>query len=154
MVRMFLDRVHPILLLEDEPDDASFVRRALEKGQIANELVVCTTVKEAKQFIEDADESKVPALAIVDLFLPNGETGLDFTAWLRQREPPASRIPVMMFSVSNAEKHRLDAAALRSVTFLTKPVTEESLAAAAQALGFVVTTTVAGGHVKRVIEPR
>jgi CheY-like chemotaxis protein len=151
---MFLDRVHPILLLEDEPDDASFVRRALEKSQIANELIVFTTVQQAKQFIETANDARVPALAIVDLYLPNGETGLDFTGWLRQRESPASGIPVMMFSVSNAEKHRLEASALRSVTFLTKPVTEESLAAAAQALGFVVTTTVAGGHVKRVIEPR
>ena len=40
---MLVNRVPPILLLEDEADDASFVRRALEKASIKNPLNVCKT---------------------------------------------------------------------------------------------------------------
>jgi CheY-like chemotaxis protein len=150
---MLPGRVHPILLLEDEPDDASFVRRVLRKHGIVNELIVCRTVEEAKQAM-DGGAALRPALAIVDLLLPNGENGLQFLDWVRRQGPAVAPLPAMVYSASRDDAHRTAASALRSVVFLPKPATEESLAAAVQALGFVLTTTVAGGQVKRVIEPR
>jgi DNA-binding response OmpR family regulator len=145
-------RIHPILLVEDEPDDASFVKRALRKSNIVNELVVCTTAREAREYIADAD--LYPALVIAEVYLPNGESGIDFLTWLRHQPAPVSDIPAMMFSVSGSSGHQLEEAALRSVIFLRKPATEASVAGAVQALGFVVMTTQTGGHATRVIKPK
>jgi CheY-like chemotaxis protein len=148
------DYIRPILLLDDEPDDASFVRRALQRSEIVNQVIVCATAHEAREYLMTADEATLPVLAIVDIFLPNAESGLDFLAWLRRQPPPVGDLPTMMFTHSSDPDHRIEATALRSVIFLTKPATQRSIANAAQALGFVVTTTVAGGRAKRVIEPR
>jgi CheY-like chemotaxis protein len=154
MVTMLGDRIQPILLVEDEPDDASFVRRALEKSSIVNELRVCATAREAREHLESADGDEMPVLAIVDIYLPNGESGLDFLAWLRRQPPPLGDMPTMIFTTSVEMDHKVEASALRSIIFISKPANEESLAAAAQALGFVITTTVAGGRARRVIERR
>ena len=150
---MLYERVHPILLLEDDSDDASFVRRALTKARITNELNVCRTVQEARELVELLDGDRFPALVIVDLALP-GEGGLGFLKWLRQQPPPVGTIPAMIFSVSTDPAERQEASALRAVLFLQKPASEHALTHAVQALGFVVTTTVAGGESRRVIEPR
>jgi CheY-like chemotaxis protein len=149
-----IDRVHPLLVLEDDPDDVSFIRRAMEKAGIANPLVVRTRVHEAREYLEGVAPAMLPALCIVDLHLPNGETGLDFVKWLRRRPSPLADLPVMIFTVSASPKHKRDASDLRAVTFLTKPITEKTLTDAAQALGFVITSNVAGMHPRRVIERR
>jgi CheY-like chemotaxis protein len=146
--------IQPILLVEDEPDDASFVRRALARNHIANELITCTTVEQATGFIDGRDADKLPVLAIVDMYLPNGKTGLEFLTWLRAQRPPAGDMAAMMYSVSSDLVHRQQASALKSVIYLEKPATEETLALAVQALGFVVTSTSSGGRARRVIQPR
>ena len=151
---MLSERIHPILLVEDEPDDASFVRRALKKSNIVNELIVCTTSAEAREYLGGSTAETRPVLAIVDIYLPKGETGIDFLAWLRQQAPPLGETPVMVFTGSTRLDHKVEAAALRSVIFLTKPVTEEMMSASVQALGFVIVTMTAGGPTARVIEPR
>jgi CheY-like chemotaxis protein len=151
---MRVDRVHPILLLEDEADDASFVRRALQKASIKNPLIVCDTPTGARAQLARMSRDEYPALVIVDIFLPGKETGLDFLEWLREQPPPVGQIPAMIYSVSGRSKHSAEAQTLASVVFLRKPVTEEALADAAQALGFVITTTGKGARSERVIMPR
>jgi hypothetical protein len=63
-------------------------------------------------------------------------------------EPDAPRSPV------DRSDHPIQAKALRSVLFVEKPTTEAALSRGVQALGFVVTTTVAGDKTQRMIEPR
>jgi CheY-like chemotaxis protein len=150
---MLIEHVHPILLIEDEPDDASFVRRALEKSRIVNRLVVCQTAKRAKSYLEQAN-GDYPALALVDVHLPNGESGIDFLRWLRKQPAPLGILPVIVFTISQADQRRAEAVALKWAIYLQKPATEQGVANAVQTLGFVVTTTVAGGLTQRVIEPR
>ena len=151
---MVVERVRPILLVEDEGDDVAFVMRALERSGIANPVVVTTSVGEARKKLEKADSNTYPALAVVDVYLPGRESGLDFLAWLRRQPGQLSGIPVMIYSVSDRPEHHAEARSLGSVVFLRKPVVEEALSTAIQALGFVVTTTVAADRVQRIIEPR
>ena len=149
-----VDRIRSILLIEDEADDASFVRRALEKASIKNPLIVCNKAAAARTELGKLRPSDYPALVIVDIYLTGKETGLDFLTWLRAQPSPLGDTAAMIYSVSRDSKHTAAAKALRSVVYLRKPVTEEALANAAQALGFVIMSTQAGGTTARVIAPR
>jgi CheY-like chemotaxis protein len=142
------------MLLEDEADDASFVRRALEKASIKNPLVVCNKAAKARDQLTRMPPGDYPVLVIVDIFLPGKESGLDFLSWLRAQPSPLGDTAAMIYSISAQSKHAAVAEALGSVVFLRKPVTEDALANAAQALGFVITTTRAAGRTERVITPR
>ena len=149
-----IDYVHPLLVLEDDPDDVSFIKRAVNKAGIANPLVLRSRASEARQYLEKVAPNQLPALCIVDFYLPNGETGLEFVKWLRARPAPLGNLPVMMFTVSDSPKHKEEAATLSAVTFLTKPVTEQTLTDGVQALGFVITSNVSGVRAQRIIERR
>jgi CheY-like chemotaxis protein len=151
---MLHDRLHPLFLLEDDPDDVTFVRRALSRANISNPLEIRSTVSDARAYFEQLDGKPKPALCIVDVYLPNGETGLDFLAWLRRRPSPLNSVPALMYTVSNDKVHAANAANLGSVLFVRKPVTEETLTDAVLRLGFVITNTAFGSGPTRVIEPR
>jgi CheY-like chemotaxis protein len=88
------------------------------------------------------------------MYLPNGETGLDFLAWLRRQPSPLNTVPAVMYTVSTDKVHAARAANLGSVLFVRKPVTEETLTDAVLRLGFVITNTAHGSGPTRVIEPR
>ena len=150
---MDVGHIHPILLVEDEADDASFVRRALEKARIRNPLVVCGTAAKARGVLATPNDAERPALLIIDIFLPGKETGLDFLGWLRTQQAPLGQLPAMIYSASTESAHASTAKALGSVVFLRKPATEDALANAVQALGFVIATTRAHGRLERVITP-
>lgn len=141
----------PILLVEDEPDDVRFVKRALLRAELANPLVVATTVGEA----EDACRSRPgPVLVLLDVYLQGAAAGLDFLEWLRAQPKPLGDTPVVIFSVSMDQAHRVRAEGLRSALFLGKPATEEVLSEAVTAFGLVRTTEIRRGKRRRWLEPR
>ena len=149
-----IDRVNPILVVEDEPDDISFILRATSRANIVNPLVIKATAAEARAYVQSLHHDVLPVLCVVDVYLPNGESGLDFLAWLRRQPPPLGELPSMIFTVSNSPTHKVEASALRSVLFLSKPATEETFTNAVLALGFVITSTAVGGGTRRLIERR
>ncbi len=149
---VLVNRIHPILLLEDESDDAAFVRRALEKTCIKNPLITCSTVSGAQQQLVKMRRDELPILAIVDIFLPGRATGLDFLRWLRGQPEPLGATPAMVYSNSNQSEHVDQARELGSTVFLRKPVSEDALSHAVQSLGFVVAMTQSGNSMDRVIQ--
>ncbi len=72
--------MRPILLVEDDPNDALLVRDTLEQVNLINEIDVATTVEAARAYVR----RNMPALIISDIHLP-GESGLDFLHWLREQ---------------------------------------------------------------------
>ena len=153
-LRMVVSRIQPILLLEDEADDASFVRHALEKARIKNPLIVYTMAKEARAALANRQLEELPILAIVDIFLPGRESGLDFLVWLREQPHPLGEMPALIYSVSDSSEHVQAARKRGDTLMLRKPVTDATLSQAVQSLGFVVATTASGPSLERVIQPR
>ena len=151
---MVVAKIQPILLVEDEADDASFVRRALTKARIKNPLVMYTTAEQARKALAGQTPDELPILAIVDIFLPGREDGLDFLVWLRTQAHPLGSMPALIYSVSDSSEHVQAARRIAGTRMLRKPVTDETLSHSVQSLGFVVATTTTDGRLERVIEPR
>lgn len=145
----------PIVLLEDDADDAYFVCRALADAKVANPVVTCRTAAEAKHLLS-SESDDAPVLFILDVLLGSRtETGLDYLEWLRLQPAPFGTTPAMMLTGSSQAEHARVARRLGATSFVTKPVTRESLAVAVQALGFVVVTSVLTGVTgSRIIERR
>ena len=65
-----------ILLVEDNPSDVKLTRRALDKNQITNELVVAEDGGEALDYLfgtgkhAGRDVKDIPAVVMLDLKLP------------------------------------------------------------------------------------
>lgn len=140
----------PILLVEDEPDDVRFVKRALQRAELINPLVIASTRGEAERACL-ADGA--PVLVLLDVYLQR-DSGLDFLEWLRAQPKPLGDTPVVIFSVSTDHSHRVRAEALRGSLFLGKPATEEVLADAITAFGLVRTTEIKRGKRRRWLTPR
>jgi CheY-like chemotaxis protein len=143
----------PIVLLEDDPNDAYFVRRAFDQAHIVNPLLRFATAGETRRHFADNARFAMPALFVIDVSLPGGETGLDLLRWLRQQRGPLGSTPAMMLSASDRPADRDEAERLGSMLYLHKPVTEEALTAAVQSLGFVI-SSLTGYSVERTIARR
>jgi DNA-binding response OmpR family regulator len=131
--------VAAIVVLEDEPNDAFFVRRAFEKAHIINPVIVFATTSEARDYFDESRRSEAPALFILDVKLAGGDNGIAFLRWVRQQRLPLGTTPAMMFTASSSAVDRDEAQMFGSIYFLRKPMTEEALIAAVQSLGLAVT---------------
>jgi len=147
-------RADALFVLEDDPDDLAFIRRAVTRARISNPLAVRTSVSHARSYFERLDGSTAPALCIVDVYLPDGESGIDFLRWLRAQPAPIGSLPVMVYTVSMDAAHVTEAERLGGVRFVRKPVTEGTLTHAVLALGFVITSTTAERGAERRIARR
>jgi len=137
----------PVVLVEDDANDAVFVQHALADAKIGNPLVVCRTADEARRYVGTAQRERTPALFILDLFLESGETGLDFLGWLRGQTSPIGSTPVIMLTGSDEPKHRKESLDLGALFFLQKPITPDRLVQAVQTLGLAVMTSMVTGDV-------
>jgi CheY-like chemotaxis protein len=143
----------PIVLMEDSATDAYFVRHALNAAHVVNPLIQFTTAADARTHFADSGAFDLPALFVMDVNLAGGETGIEFLRWLRDQLPPLGSTPAMMLTGSTQPEDRSDALMLGAVYFLRKPITAETLSAAVQSLGFVITNLV-GVTTQRTIERR
>jgi CheY-like chemotaxis protein len=151
----FRVRVAPIVLLEDDPLDASFVKLALTTARIRNPLHNFDSVAAIRTFLSSTFADERPVLFILDFHVSGPETGLDFLRWLRQQESPMGSTPALMLTGSDRPEDRDECLGLGSTSFLKKPVTETTLTDAVQALGFVIVTSLTSGEVGfRIIERR
>jgi len=139
-----------IVLLEDDPADVFFVRRAFAHAQFANAILSFADADDVRGYLDETRQAR-PALFILDVHLASGETGIAFLHWLRQQRLPLGGTPVMMLTGSKNPDDRDEAAMLGSIYYLHKPVTSASLIAAVEALGFLV-RRIAGPTPARVIE--
>jgi CheY-like chemotaxis protein len=129
-----------ILLVEDNPDHALLVRRALEDHQIANELWHVMDGEEALDFLfrrgryQDPALSPRPHVVLLDLRLPRVD-GLDVLKEIKNHES-LRRIPVVVLTSSEAERDVLAAYRHFVNAYVSKPVDYDKFVQLMKDLGF------------------
>jgi len=114
-----------VLLVEDDEADAYLIRRALAKNSRVGEVLLAEDGVEALEMLDR--RGVVPDLAIVDLHMPRKD-GFALLKDLAARG--TTQFPSVVLTSSRASKDALRAAKHGAVGFMSKPRTEEGLAAA------------------------
>jgi CheY-like chemotaxis protein len=113
-----------ILLAEDNPGDAKLTRKALEQGNVSNNLHVVTDGVEALQYLrqegDHADKPR-PDLILLDLNMPR-KSGREVLAEIKDDEDDLRRIPVVVMTSSEAEEDIVQSYDLHANAYLTKPI--------------------------------
>ena len=129
----------PILLVEDNPDDALLTIRALKKSNLLNEIIHVKDGQEALDYLfakgkyAGRDTSVEPAMILLDLKLPK-VGGLEVLEQLRKDEKTRP-IPVIILTSSTEDKDLKTAYDLGANSFVQKPVDFAEFANSVKSIG-------------------
>ena len=128
-----------ILLADDDPDDRELTRDALQECRLANDV----------HFVEDGEElmdylnrrggykklagAPLPGLILLDLNMPRKD-GREALKEIKAN-PEFRRIPIVVLTTSKAEEDILRTYDLGVNSYVTKPVTFDSLVETIKVLG-------------------
>ncbi len=117
-----------ILLVEDDPDDVKFIKRAFAKVWVDYELHVASDGEQALAMLRRSDgyeDEPKPDLILLDLNMPkmNGFEVLDSL----KSDSELCQIPVVVLTTSNDREAMAKAYQLHANSFISKPVTSEEL---------------------------
>ncbi len=128
----------PILLVEDNPRDLELTLVALERSQLANDVIVMRDGAEALDYLlrrgdhaQRADGN--PAVLLLDLKLPKID-GLEVLKTVRET-PDLRSIPVVMLTSSREEPDLMKAYELGVNAYVVKPVEFRDFVTAISDLG-------------------
>ena len=133
-----MPELRPILLVEDNPRDLELTLTALEKCQIANDIVVARDGAEALDFLylkgpHSARDPGDPAVVLLDLKLPKVD-GLEVLEKLK-RDENLRHVPIVMLTSSREEQDLVRSYELGVNAFVVKPVEFNQFFKAIQDLG-------------------
>ena len=119
------DLLKPILLVEDNPKDLELTLVALEKTQLANEVITLRDGAEALDYLfrHGQYESRAegnPAVILLDLKLPKVD-GLQVLERIKE-DPGLRSVPVVMLTSSREEKDLVRSYNLGVNAYVVKPV--------------------------------
>jgi CheY-like chemotaxis protein len=126
------DSHYPILLVEDEENDALLVQMAFKKNEIPNPVRWVRDGLEAIAYLNgegnfaDRELHPFPGVLILDLKMPR-MTGLELLAWIRDH-PEFRVIPTIIMSASQLDSDVEKAYALGANTYMIKPSAFDDLA--------------------------
>jgi CheY-like chemotaxis protein len=128
----------PILLVEDNPNDLELTLVALERSQLANEVIVVRDGAEALDYLhcrgEYARRQKGnPAVILLDLKLPKVD-GLEVLREVRNT-PELRALPVVMLTSSREEQDLVRSYELGVNAYVVKPVDFKEFVRAISDLG-------------------
>jgi len=128
-----------LLLVEDNPDDELLIKRALNKYNVLNEIVVAHDGVEALDYLfgegefEGRDTGNMPQVVLLDLKLPRLD-GLEVLRRLRT-DHRTRLLPVVVLTSSDEEKDIIESYELGANSYVRKPVDFVQFADAVQQLG-------------------
>jgi CheY-like chemotaxis protein len=111
-----------ILLVEDNPADVALVEEGLRDGRIVSHVTAIGEGDEALAFLRreaSYGHAPRPDLIVLDLKLP-GQNGLDILAAIKA-DKSLRRIPVIVFTMSEAREDILQAYDLQASCYISKP---------------------------------
>jgi CheY-like chemotaxis protein len=119
-----MDERATILVVEDDPNDLFFLKRAFDAVQAKCLMQAVGDGAEAIDYLRGVDDYAdrkqfpLPALILMDLKMPRVD-GFEFLGWLR-REPGLKLIPVVVLSSSNLPNDVKRAYELGANSFVVK----------------------------------
>lgn len=128
----------PILLVEDNPKDLELTLLALEKGNLANDVVSVRDGKEAIDYLfrngpyADRPQGN-PSVILLDLKLPKLD-GIQVLEKVKA-EPALQSVPVVMLTTSREERDLVRSYKLGVNAYVVKPVGFKEFVDAIQELG-------------------
>ncbi len=112
---MFEDELR-VLLVEDNPDDLRFLRRALENSAARVNVAAASDGTDALELLRSG---ATPDLVVLDLNLP-GVSGFDVLQSIKQ-DPQLRRLPVLVLTTSKNPADIRRAYDAHANAFITKP---------------------------------
>lgn len=136
-----MERAEPVdvLLVEDNPDDATLTLRALRRQNLANRVFIVEDGAQALDFLfcrgayADRDPRSPPKVVLLDLKLPKVD-GLEVLEALK-RDESTRTIPVVIVTSSKEDPDVRAAYALGANSYVVKPVDFEQFAQAMSQVG-------------------
>jgi CheY-like chemotaxis protein len=120
-----------ILIVEDDPNDVLFLRRAFKAADVRQAVRVARDGQEAVDYLSgagpfrDRDTYPLPCLVVLDLKLPK-KNGLEVLQWLRHHEE-FKDLPVVMVTSSEEHGDRESAGRHGVEAYRVKPVSLNAL---------------------------
>ena len=121
-----------ILLVEDNPDDAGLTIRALNKYNLANNLLHLKNGEEALHYLY-SDHQANSKLILLDIKMPKVD-GIEVLSRLKS-DPEKKHIPVVILTSSKEERDLVMSYKLGVNAFVSKPVQFETFMKAVSELG-------------------
>jgi CheY-like chemotaxis protein len=147
-------QLKPILLVEDNPKDLELTLVALEKNQLANEVITLRDGAEALDYLfrRGQYQSRAegnPAVILLDLKLPKVD-GLQVLEQIRA-DAALRSVPVVMLTSSREEKDLVRSYNLGVNAYVVKPVGFREFIQAISDLGifWAVERTASGKHASK-----
>lgn len=128
-----------ILMADDDADDRAMAREALEENRLANPLYFVEDGEALMDYLcrrgrySAPDVAPTPGLILLDLNMPKKD-GREALAEIKAH-PQLRHIPVVVLTTSKAEEDIFRSYDLGASSFITKPVTFESLVQYIKTLG-------------------
>ncbi|MGB8275164.1 MAG: response regulator [Alphaproteobacteria bacterium] len=128
-----------ILMADDDADDRLMVKEAFEESRVGNELHFVENGEELMDYLNrrgkfaELNGTAFPGLILLDLNMPRKD-GREALAEIKAN-PALRRIPIVILTTSKAEEDILRTYDLGANSFITKPVTFDSLVKLIKVLG-------------------
>lgn len=128
-----------ILMADDDEDDRILAQDAMKESRVLNELYFVEDGVELLAYLNgegqysDRDKYPMPGLILLDLNMPKKD-GREALGDIK-KSPALRRIPVVILTTSKAEEDMLRGYDLGAASYITKPVTFDSLVELMKALG-------------------
>ena len=128
-----------ILMAEDDADDRLMTKEAFEESRLANDLRFVEDGEELMDYLKrrgkytDPESSPRPGLILLDLNMPRKD-GREALREIKA-DPQLKHLRVVVLTTSKAEEDIFRTYDLSAASYITKPVTFESLVEVVRALG-------------------
>ncbi len=108
----------PILLVEDDREDAMTVKRAFKDIKVTNGLIHVVNGEEALEYLR-SESNKKPCVILLDLKMPKMD-GIEFLK-IAKADEGLKKIPVVMLTTSKEEQDVVESFKLSVAGYIVKP---------------------------------
>ena len=126
-----MNKGFPILIVEDDENDALILQRALRKAGFNDPFHLCPNGRDAVCYLkgegpyQDREKFQFPRILFTDLKMPVMD-GFELLQWLRSH-PECGIIPAIVLSASQQESDVKRAYLLGANSYFVKPLDSEQL---------------------------